>query len=754
VDWLLIAASQGDPSWATYTLTVVWTIFKVAAGLGFVIFVHELGHFLVAKACGVKCEKFYIGFDIFNLRICRFQWGETEYGIGALPLGGYVKMLGQDDDPRNYQKEVERSALGSAEADTERAKAIAEGKAAEALTAGKTVETQDQKPVIDPRSYLAKSVPARMAIISAGVIMNVIFAVIMAAGAYKMGVTDTPAMVGGVAPGSPAWMAGWQPGDRIVQFGKRGVPSENLRFMDVTKQVVFNGRRGPIDILIRHPNGEDEWFAVQPAVADPKRPNRSRMLGVVGPASRKVAAPLAPKLFPHAQTEPPLEARDEVIAVNGTSVTEEAGKPIAHAGLLLAELARHPEGSLTLTVLRYEYNEDDEPTSQEPQRLEIKVPEVPMRGLGVVMKIAPISAVQPKSPAAEAGVQVGDLLESVDGKPVGDPLSLPQRLVSKIGEEVKLGVKRGQESREFTLKMGAPAIAEGPQLTGGAIGIRGLGIAYGISNEIAAVLPGSTAEDAGLRPGQAITELQFASRDEQQDKKQDKKTEAKKDEQNAEQQDAERQLMLGMKPGKPLSIQSSGLHSWVRAAAVLHACPVGTEIKLTVATEGKWETKKVATEQLAGVFDASRDLNFSGLKAVQKAETWGEAFQLGLHRTKENLLEVVVMLLRLGSRDVSAANISGPVGILGYTYQVAKQGFPDLLMLLSYLGANLAVINLLPIPVLDGGHLVFLAYEGIRGKPADPEWQIRLSVVGLLFLLSVMVFATAMDFGLREFFLN
>ena len=68
-------------------------ILQVAIGLGFVIFVHELGHFLVAKACGVKCEKFYIGFDINGWNLGKFTWGETEYGIGILPLGGYVKML-------------------------------------------------------------------------------------------------------------------------------------------------------------------------------------------------------------------------------------------------------------------------------------------------------------------------------------------------------------------------------------------------------------------------------------------------------------------------------------------------------------------------------------------------------------------------------------------------------------------------------------------------------------------------------------
>ncbi len=84
---------------------------QVAVGLGAVIFVHELGHFLVAKACGVKCEKFYLGFDIFGLKLARFRWGETEYGIGILPLGGYVKMLGQEDNPTKAAEEFERAKL-------------------------------------------------------------------------------------------------------------------------------------------------------------------------------------------------------------------------------------------------------------------------------------------------------------------------------------------------------------------------------------------------------------------------------------------------------------------------------------------------------------------------------------------------------------------------------------------------------------------------------------------------------------------
>src|SRR6185503_17387685 len=179
----------------------------VAIGLGAVIFVHELGHFLVAKACGVKCEKFMIGFDIGGYKIAR-KWGETVYGIGILPLGGYVKMLGQDDDPAHIKEQMEKSQVDSRSAN---AKAIK----------GPDGETY----YVDRRSYLAKSVPQRMAIISAGVIMNVIFAFIFAVIAYGIGVPYQPAIVSEVVPGSAAFRAGVRPGDEIVKIGNQTDPT-------------------------------------------------------------------------------------------------------------------------------------------------------------------------------------------------------------------------------------------------------------------------------------------------------------------------------------------------------------------------------------------------------------------------------------------------------------------------------------------------------------------------------------------------
>ena len=155
-----------------------WLYIAIALlGLGFVIFVHELGHFIVAKLCGVKCEKFYIGFDPpikigwgkYSLRLpgalLKKQWGETEYGIGIIPLGGYVKMLGQDDNPGRETEKRRKS---------QNQEPVAGGQ-----------ETPGENYLTDPRSYIAQTVPERMAIISAGVIMNLIFAWIFATIAFS-----------------------------------------------------------------------------------------------------------------------------------------------------------------------------------------------------------------------------------------------------------------------------------------------------------------------------------------------------------------------------------------------------------------------------------------------------------------------------------------------------------------------------------------------------------------------------------------
>src|SRR5262245_38843750 len=235
---LMLAASFAEPDFLQTLGDWAWRIFGVGAGLTFVIFVHELGHFLVAKACGVKCEKFYVGFDFFEFKLgpikipralIKFQWGETEYGLGSLPLGGYVKMLGQDDDPRNAEAEAARTHLP---AEAEPGQPAVESK------------TSEGKPILlDPRSYPAKSVPARMAIISAGVIMNLIFGVIQGAIAYKLGVGETPAIIGATTPGGIPWKMGIEPGSQALQIGESGSPYEFVRWDDFLFAAILNEKQ-------------------------------------------------------------------------------------------------------------------------------------------------------------------------------------------------------------------------------------------------------------------------------------------------------------------------------------------------------------------------------------------------------------------------------------------------------------------------------------------------------------------------------
>ena len=260
MDCWLIAVGWTDPS--------MWiAAVEVAIGLGFVVFVHELGHFAVAKACGVKVEKFFIGFDIAGLKLCSFRWGETLYGIGILPLGGYVKMLGQEDNPAQLRKEMERARLEAASAKTEAAstKTEAAGAAAgeqtphnpgERATAEGTTG-EDGHPLFDPRSYLAKNVPQRMAIISAGVIMNLIFAVVFAVVAYLCGVKQSPTIVGGVTAGGAAWQAGLEANDEVLEIA--GQPVRTFRHM--TEDIVTADLAQGVPLLIKRP-GIKEPFTI------------------------------------------------------------------------------------------------------------------------------------------------------------------------------------------------------------------------------------------------------------------------------------------------------------------------------------------------------------------------------------------------------------------------------------------------------------------------------------------------------------
>jgi len=164
----------------------------IAAGiimLGILVFVHELGHFCVAKACGVKVLKFSLG---FGPRLVSRQWGETEYMICAIPLGGYVQMLGEGGGEQGEEA---------------------------------VIEVEDEA-----RSFAKQSVSRRMAIVAAGPVMNLILPFLVLPLAYLVGVNmpaylDAPPCVGYVVADSQAAKAGFAAGDCIESINGEPVPT-------------------------------------------------------------------------------------------------------------------------------------------------------------------------------------------------------------------------------------------------------------------------------------------------------------------------------------------------------------------------------------------------------------------------------------------------------------------------------------------------------------------------------------------------
>lgn len=711
MDWCLIAAA--DPSWLEWTVNIL----KVALGLGMVIFVHELGHFVVAKLSGVKCEKFYLGFDIAGLKLAKFTWGETEYGIGILPLGGYVKMLGQEDNPARLREEIERAKAG------EQSPPATQLPRDEAAGAGRETEgpadlEAARRALYDPRSYLAKSVPTRMAIISAGVIMNVIFAFFFAIGAYAIGVQQIAPIVGGVTPGDGAWQAGLEVGDRIVQIGEKPIHT----FMDLKSAISLGDTQDGVAMVVQRP-GQGEPFRV---VAEAKRTGLAPTVGVGLPMTTALSEqlPVYPG-SPAAEAKPGFEPGDLVIALDG--------EPVHQYADIHRHLARHREETLRVTVERSVSPEELGGASEgRTKQLSIEVPPAPMRRLGLAMEMGPITALQAGSPAATAGVQSGDVLLEVNGEPAGDPLTLPDRLraLAQEQDQVTLSLRRKglAEPVEIEVPLRRTDRYDAIVPPTSPVSAPALGLAYEVANRVAAVLPGSPAERAGLKPGDAIARATLIPP-------------AKE----ALERDGLDQLVAEMPLESITADLKAGTHTWPFFFELLQRALPGSKAQLQLASGRQVTMEPVESKDW---FNPDRGFLFEIQEIQRRAESFGDAIRLGLKETVDALTMVFRTVQRLLDNQVSPKALSGPVGIAQMAYHSAARGTGELLIFLTILSANLAVLNFLPIPVLDGGHLVFLAYEGVTGKPPSERVQLVLTYMGLLLLLGLMIWVLGLDVGL------
>ena len=130
---------------------------------------------------------------------------------------------------------------------------------------------------------------------------------------------------------------------------------------------------------------------------------------------------------------------------------------------------------------------------------------------------------------------------------------------------------------------------------------------------------------------------------------------------------------------------------------------------------------------------------------IYEPKTIPEAFTLAVDHTKEITLAMLEGIASLFKEPEQTENLAGPIGIIQMSGQVAERGFIPLLNFAALLSINLGIVNLLPVPVLDGGHFVNLFIEAVRGKPLGSKAVAYTQRVGIALLLMLMLFATKND---------
>lgn len=675
---------------ATAALGKITNALSVILGLGMVIFFHELGHFAVAKWCDVHVERFSIGIGPI---IWSRQKGETEYALSALPFGGYVKMLGQDDMDPNQMTSDE----------------IAE----------------------NPRSYSAKKVWQRMAIISAGVIMNVITGFMFFAIAYRWGVVEHVPMIGHVHPGLPAWTAGLRAGDTITRLDGWDIHN----FTDINQAVVLSS--GTIPVEGTHADGSS--FSV---TVDPRLGKTVRIIGV-GPTSSSTLSTMIPETESITVPGMPAEHASQPF-LPGDKVTQVNGIPVRYLHELSWHTARLASEEIAYTVERPPRKDGVIDSEGVRETLTITVPPGKMKAVGLWMSPGPVTAIIHGSIAEKAGLMIGDQIRMVDELVVGrdiDPMRLPNYFAEKAGQTVEITVARQTENKgDVETKItvtpdDTPAWAERPLSITAPLPISSIGAGIHVLPRIAHIVPDSEASrNEQLKEQQKITKVELSHPD------------LKNITKDAMGDSATPEIIDLMELAG--DEETPGEVNWAFVFEQIQAVP-GRDIRLHIASSDGGEDFAIVLKD-----KTSEDDWFVPMRGIagweretmiRRAESWGEAVSLGVRHTRSSAINIYMTLRSLVQRNLSVRALSGPLGIVSIGYMVADDGVPKLLMFLGFLSINLAVLNFLPIPVLDGGHMVFLIWEAVARRKPSPRVINFAHGIGLIFIISLFVFVLYLD---------
>jgi len=603
------------------SLDLIYLI-QMALGIGLVIFVHELGHFIAARLCKVRVETFSLG---FGPRLLGWRHGDTRYQVAVLPLGGYCKMAGEEQ-------------MGD----------------------GLPVAHDDLR---------SKTVGQRFFIYSGGVIMNVIFALVVFPIILMYGVPFAPPIIGDVVPGGPAWRAGIEPGAEVVSVNGH----EAIGFSFIPHEIAL-GPAGPARLEILDPGAKKPRLVlVEPEY---KKDPGFRTIGIVAavdPEGKLAVSEGSPAW------EAGLRSDDRLIRVDG---------PLPELPLEdQLYLATRDGQAVTVTVLR---NGSELSFELAPETRPPDARQGPMLGVGPVLNR--VAGLRPNATLERIGLAEEDRILSVNGRELLHPHDLELALVSEPGPS-RWVVERGQRR----LELDGPALdrAEALALAGD------VGLLADLDASRVVVVSGSAARSAGLLDGDRIVQVD----------------------------------------GTPVRTWDDIQGHAKRAGRAGAALRIDVQRSLE---DGSSKLLEFHVEPSV----PSTPYYGAGLRPAlyeYRADSALQAIRVGIRGSWKFLVDAWTTVKRILMGQVSGNNIGGIISIGVVSYNWASLGLTKLLFFLCMLSVNLAFLNVLPIPVLDGGHLVFLIIEKIKGSPVSERVFGYSQMVGIVLILSLMIYVTYND---------
>ncbi|MFA6241336.1 MAG: site-2 protease family protein [Candidatus Hydrogenedentales bacterium] len=655
--------------------------------LGELVFFHELGHFLAAKACGIYCERFSLGMPP---RLFGIKFGETDYCIGLLPIGGYVKMAGQEDVPMSdEQREKEYAGVPR------------------------------------DRWFMSKPVWQRMIVIVAGPFMNVVLALVLYGIATTMGGTvpeyQADNRVGEIVADSPASTAplyavaapgtsidpkatpdanGWKTGDRVVSLN--GDPVKSIR--DIAVAAALNqGRTVIAEIERTGLDGKTTRYLspLQSKSPDAKQPAQFG----VGPFYTALIGSLVEGMPAQAVG---LQPDDVITSLNGERIDSgtfsRAITKNTHGEAVTLEVERKGE---TLTI--------------------VVVPEIDGRFKDILLSPSPdwLSHIEDTDPlkvqygnvkfAQETGLKSGDVIAAIDGQPAN------AATVKRLKREGTAG------PFSLTIKRGSGFLGMGPEVESTLENVNLSQILQAISpvdlnaKPVVRAVGDEVKEKFGLQRKDIIEEV------------------------------------AALPPGATFSPDMK-LAFEPASAALLdklenepQTASVAFKVRRPALLWGivRKESTLVASLPVdrvgaIGVLFKEKTIDYK----VPASQVIPESFRL----CKQATVRTVQVLGRLVTGEVSSRDLGGPMMIYQVTTQAAREGAYWLLEMSAFISINLAVFNLLPLPVLDGGHVVLLMVEGVRRRPVSAKITEWVQQIGLVFIIGLLLYATFND--VRRWFEN